>query len=150
MASFGLSVAAAHGQEASVTRAGTGGRDSVPATVGPRPRLEQGAAVGTVRADTIVPAAPILQFTDVVTDRVPGVDVQSVGGQSGSGARIIIRGVGSANGSDPIVYLDGVRIDADPGGLNRAEAASDSPLAFAAPRQGRLEEIGRASCRERV
>jgi len=141
LAAFGLSVTTARGQTTSVAPGGVASRDSVPATAGPRPRMEQGATIGTVRADTIVPTAPILQFTDVLADRVPGVDVQSVGGQSGSGARIVIRGVASANGSDPVVYLDGVRVDADPGGLNRAETATDSPLAFAAPRQGRLEDL---------
>jgi TonB-dependent SusC/RagA subfamily outer membrane receptor len=141
LASFGLSVAAARAQEASLIPAGTGSQDSVPATAGPRPRMAQGAVVGTVRADTIVPASPILQFTDVLADRIPGVDVQSAGGQSGSGARIVIRGVGSANGSNPIVYLDGIRVDADPGGQNRAETATDSPLVFSAPRQGRLEDL---------
>jgi TonB-dependent SusC/RagA subfamily outer membrane receptor len=74
-----------------------------------------GASIGTIRADSVVPAAPIFQFTDLLTARLPGVDVQSGGGMSGSGARIIIRGGGSlVSGSNPVVYLDGVRIDGDP------------------------------------
>jgi TonB-dependent SusC/RagA subfamily outer membrane receptor len=115
--------------------------DSVSATTGWRPRRFEGAAVGTVHADTIVPTAPVLQFTDVVAGRLPGVEVQSAGGQIGSGARIIIRGVGSvANASDPVVYLDGVRIDASPGGPNRAEATSNGAVSVA-PREGRLEDL---------
>ncbi len=75
-----------------------------------------GAYIGTIRADSVVPNAPIFQFTDLLTARLPGVDVQSGGGMSGSGARVIIRGPGSTvDGSDPVVYLDGVRIASDPG-----------------------------------
>jgi outer membrane cobalamin receptor len=79
-----------------------GAGDSVPATGGRLPRLQVGASIGTIRADSIVPTAPILQFTDLLTARLPGVDVESGGGMSGSGARIIIRGGGSLiAGSDP-------------------------------------------------
>jgi TonB-dependent SusC/RagA subfamily outer membrane receptor len=89
--------------------------DSVPATGGRLPRLQVGAYVGTIRADSVVPTAPIFQFTDLLTARLPGVDVQSGGGMSGSGARVIIRGTGSTvDGSDPVVYLDGIRIASDP------------------------------------
>ena len=88
--------------------------DSVPATGGRLPRLQVGAYIGTIRADSVVPNAPIFQFTDLLTARLPGVDVQNGGGMSGSGARVMISGSGSTvDGSDPVVYLDGVRIASD-------------------------------------
>ena len=45
------------------------GTDSVPATGGRLPRLQVGAYIGTIRADSVVPAAPVFQFTDLLTDR---------------------------------------------------------------------------------
>jgi TonB-dependent starch-binding outer membrane protein SusC len=116
------------------------GGDSVPATGAWLPRLQVGAYIGTIRADSIVPTAPIFQFTDLLTARLPSVDVQSGGGMSGSGARIIIRGGGSIiAGSDPVVYLDGVRIAADP---SRA-GVTGQPVSFTpGPLQmGRLEDL---------
>ena len=59
---------------------------------------------------------------------------------SGSGARIIIRGGGSIiAGSDPVVYLDGVRIAADPsrtGGGGQSLVGNLDPL-----QMGRLEDL---------
>ena len=117
-------------------------RDSVPATPGLRPRLEVGAAIGTIGADSIVPSAPIFQFTDLLTARLPGVEVQSGGGLTGSGSRITIRGAGSVfAGTDPVVYLDGVRIAADPGTFNRAayDVFLEPPAGPLA--SGRLEDL---------
>ena len=116
------------------------GADSVPATGGWLPRLQVAATVGTIRADSIVPTAPVFQFTDLMMARLPGVDVQSGGGMSGSGARIIIRGGGSIiAGTDPVVYLDGVRIAADPG---RSGATGESIFTASDPTQlGRLEDL---------
>lgn len=111
------------------------GADSVPATGGWLPRLLVPASVGTIRADSVVPTAPVFQFTDLLTARLPGVNVQSGGGMSGSGARIIIRGGGSIiAGSDPVVYLDGVRIAANPsrtGGTGGGIVSDVNPLQLA-------------------
>ena len=126
------------------TLADSGGQhvlaDSVPATGRWPPRLQVGAYIGTIRADSLVPTAPIFQFTDLLTARLPGVDVQSGGGMSGSGARIIIRGGGSIiAGSDPVVYLDGVRIAAHPG---RSGATGQVGLVSPSPIEiGRLEDL---------
>jgi TonB-dependent starch-binding outer membrane protein SusC len=118
------------------------GMDSVPATGAWLPRLQVGAPIGTIWADSVVPAAPVFQFTDLLAARLPGVDVQSGGGMSGSGARIVIRGGGSlVSGSDPVVYLDGIRIDGDPprfmnSGLTAPGLTPSGPLAA-----GRLEDL---------
>ncbi len=119
------------------------GTDSVPGTGAWVPRLQVGASIATIRADSVVPAAPIFQFTDLLTARLPGVDVQSGGGMSGSGARITIRGGGSLiSGSDPVVFLDGIRIDGDPprfmgiSGVPVLSTATNGALAA-----GRLEDL---------
>jgi TonB-dependent SusC/RagA subfamily outer membrane receptor len=118
------------------------GTDSVPGTGAWLPRLQTGASIGTIRADTVVPAAPVFQFTDLLTARLPGVDVQSGGGMSGGGARITIRGGGSlVSGSDPVIYLDGIRIDGNPPrfmGVSISEPPTPTNGALAA---GRLEDL---------
>ena len=48
------------------------GADSVPATGGWLPRLVVPAYVGTIRADAVVPTAPVFQFTDLLTARFAG------------------------------------------------------------------------------
>ena len=83
-----------------------------------------------------MPTAPIFQFTDLLTARLPGVDVQSGGGMSGSGARIVIRGGGSMiTGSDPAVYLDGIRIDGDPPRFMGNRTVTASALTANGPRR---------------
>ncbi len=118
------------------------GGDSVPATGTWLRRLEVPATVGTIRADSVVPAAPVFQFTDLLTARLPGVDVQSGGGMTGSGARIIIRGGGSfVSGSDPVVYLDGIRIDGDPPRFMSASGVMPLTTPTGPLSSGRLDDL---------
>jgi TonB-dependent SusC/RagA subfamily outer membrane receptor len=141
-----LSGTRARGQGPDTSASDTSARrrpaDSVPSTSGWLPRYQAGASIGTIRADSIVRTAPITQFTDLLTARLAGVDVQSGGGMSGSGARIIIRGGGSlASGSDPVVYLDGIRINGDPPRFVGAVPAI-APTATTGPLAGgRLEDL---------
>lgn len=56
--------------------------------------------------------APIASFSDVLQGREPGVMALPSSGLTGEGARIRIRGNASLSQSnEPIVYVDGVRID---------------------------------------
>lgn len=56
--------------------------------------------------------APVRSFSEIITAREPGVMGLSSGGVSGQGARIRIRGSASLSQSnEPIVYVDGVRVD---------------------------------------
>jgi len=116
--------------------------DSLPPSAYPMAGPMAGSGVRTVRADSLVPVAPVFQLPDLIAARLPGVEVQSGGGQTGDGARLIMRGVGSIrNGADPVVYVDGVRVSADPGGLNRAEGAPSVMIGFPAQRSGRMEDL---------
>lgn len=68
-----------------------------------------GNSVASVQAP---PNAPIQSFSDVLAGREPGVVLLPSSGISGEGARIRIRGNASLSQSnEPIVYLDGVRVD---------------------------------------
>ena len=66
----------------------------------------------TVASVEAPPNAPITSFSDVLQGREPGVVVLPSSGTTGEGARIRIRGNASLSQSnEPIVYVDGVRID---------------------------------------
>ena len=56
--------------------------------------------------------ASILSFSEILQGREPGVIAMPEGGITGEGARIRIRGSASLSQSnEPIVYVDGVRVD---------------------------------------
>ncbi len=88
-------------------------------------RVELGNAIATINADSVVRTAPITNLTDVISGRVPGVDVVQTSGMAGSGPAIRIRGRGSVTlSNDPIYIIDGVRMDGSPGGLVDAFAST--------------------------
>lgn len=83
-------------------------------------KRELGNAVGMINASELAKVAPkpnVQQFLNVV----PGVRVASGGGDVGSGGNTRIRGASSmALSSEPLVYIDGVRVNntaSDAGGF---------------------------------
>lgn len=91
-----------------VVTTGTGG-----ATVEQR---KLGNTVATVEPP---PNTPIASFSDILQGREPGLVSLPSGGLTGEGARIRIRGNASLSQSnEPIVYVDGVRIESG-GGFGR-------------------------------
>ena len=70
--------------------------------------------------------APITSFSDVLQGREAGVVTLPGGGDTGGSGRIRIRGSASLSQSnEPIIYLDGVRIDrGSNGGWGAAQAAT--------------------------
>ena len=70
--------------------------------------------------------APITSFSDVLQGREAGVVGLPGGGETGASGRIRIRGSASLSQSnEPIIYLDGVRIDTGSmGGWGAAQAAT--------------------------
>jgi TonB-linked SusC/RagA family outer membrane protein len=74
-------------------------------------KREQGNIIGTL---TPAPAklASSGNVTQLLTGRVPGVDVATTGGTVGSSARIRIRGASSLSlSNDPLLIVDGLRVD---------------------------------------
>jgi TonB-dependent starch-binding outer membrane protein SusC len=56
--------------------------------------------------------APVSSMSEILTGREPGMIGLSGGGTSGQGARIRIRGSASLSQSnEPVIYVDGVRVD---------------------------------------
>jgi len=79
-------------------------------------RRETAHAVASIDADAI-PKTVVNSVSDVLSSRAPSVIVTQVSGTTGGGSRIRIRGSNSVSlTNEPIVILDGVRLNADPGG----------------------------------
>jgi TonB-dependent SusC/RagA subfamily outer membrane receptor len=87
--------------------------DVVTTATGDRKRYEVGNAVGTIKADSLVATNVIRNVSDLLQARVPGVVVQNTDGAVGAPSRIRLRGLSSLSlNNDPIVILDGVRLNA--------------------------------------
>lgn len=70
-----------------------------------------GNTVATIDANTLQ-SAPVLNISEALAAREPGVSVLPSGGLAGEGARIRIRSIASlSQANEPIVYIDGVRVD---------------------------------------
>lgn len=83
-------------------------------TTGERRRVEIGNAIATVQSDEI-DQSPTMSLSQVLTGRAPGVQILKSGGTTGTGSRIRIRGSTSVSlSNEPLVYVDGVRINNDP------------------------------------
>ncbi len=87
----------------------------VTGTGGAVERRAVGNVVETINAESVMQSAAPRSVEQLIGARTPGVIVLPATGQIGTGAQLRIRSVGSLSlGTDPIVYLDGVRMDADP------------------------------------
>jgi TonB-linked SusC/RagA family outer membrane protein len=79
-------------------------------------RRETGNSVATINADAI-PKTAINNMSDLLSSRASSVTVTTVSGTTGGGSRIRIRGSNSVSlTNEPIIIIDGVRANADPGG----------------------------------
>jgi TonB-linked SusC/RagA family outer membrane protein len=74
-------------------------------------RRQLGNTIATVRADALE-VAPVKDVSTALAAREAGVSILPSSGLAGEGARIRIRGNASlAMSSEPVVYVDGVRVD---------------------------------------
>lgn len=82
----------------------------VTTATGPTRREEIGNSVSTIDAAKLSEASPITSINDLLNARSPGVLV-TPGMQTGTGARVRIRGTSSLSlGNDPIYVIDGIRM----------------------------------------
>ncbi len=71
-----------------------------------------GNVVGRINAAEIQEVAPVTSIQDLVGAREPGLTFGRSSGNIGTGSDIRIRGVSSfAMGDQPLIYVDGVRVD---------------------------------------
>jgi TonB-dependent SusC/RagA subfamily outer membrane receptor len=76
-----------------------------------------GNAVGRVGVEDIVQRAPIQNVQGLLSGRVAGVVVLPSSGMVGTGGVTRIRGVSSLSlSNEPLIYIDGVRVNNDPAG----------------------------------
>ena len=81
-------------------------------------RLENGTNTGSIQVADLE-KGPITKMADVLQARVAGVTLQSVGGASGAGQRIRVRGANSLSlSNEPLLYLDGILISNGKGGIS--------------------------------
>ena len=86
--------------------------DVVVTTVtGDQRRVEVGNSIAAIDAEQVVESRPVTSMGDLLTARAPGVQVLP-SNQSGTGARVRIRGTSSLSlNNDPIYIIDGVRME---------------------------------------
>ena len=85
----------------------------VTGTAGGAQRRAVGNAVSEVQVADLVPTQPVLSIDQVLNGRAPGVSVEPPGGLPGGDHKMMIRGRSSLSlTTDPIVYVDGVRVNA--------------------------------------
>ncbi|HEU0013141.1 MAG TPA: SusC/RagA family TonB-linked outer membrane protein [Longimicrobium sp.] len=77
-------------------------------------REEIGNAVSSINAAEVVDKAPVSTVTQLLQGRAPGLTVMSPSGSVGTASNIRIRGTSSisAQGSVPVVVIDGIRMAA--------------------------------------
>lgn len=87
----------------------------VTGTPGGSLRRSIGNVVSQVDAEVITEMQPVATMQQLLTGRTAGLDFDRQSGNVGQGSSIRIRGVSSLTlGSQPLVYVDGVRVDNSP------------------------------------
>ena len=99
----------------------------VTGTAGATERRKIGNTVASIDASKIAETSPLVSVDQLIQGRTSGVSMITTQGNVGSAGQIKIRGTKSASlGTDPIVYIDGVRVNSSDdrsGGANGANAA---------------------------
>jgi len=86
----------------------------VTGTPGATQKRAIGNAVTSVNVSEVVALAPVQTTEQLISGRAPGVIVNNAIGTAGSGSRILIRGPASLSfDGNPIIYVDGVRVNND-------------------------------------
>lgn len=84
----------------------------VTGTAGSAERRTQPAAIASVDAAAITASAPVNNVTEVLQSRTAGVSIVQSSGSVGSAPKIRIRGgVSLSLSNEPLVFIDGVRVD---------------------------------------
>ena len=97
----------------------------VTGTAGGTQRRAIGNVVESVDAAAIMEVAPVTNVQTLLAQRTAGLIVLPTAGQVGTGSPIRIRGLTSMSlNNEPIVYIDGIRMDSDPRGGPRVRGGS--------------------------
>jgi TonB-linked SusC/RagA family outer membrane protein len=100
----------------------------VTGTAGTARRREIGNQISQVSAADIEVAA-VTDIGDILQGRATGVQINDFGGQVGAGSQIRLRGNSSMSaGNNPLIYIDGVRMESNPVTVDGEAGASPSAL----------------------
>ena len=117
----------------------------VTGTAGNTQKRAIGNSVVSVKTDELTSVAPIRDMTELLTARSPGLTLMANGGEAGASAKIRIRGAGSLNaGLEPMIFIDGVRIESNLQGSYDSEwggSKATSPLDIINPQDIESVEI---------
>ena len=92
-------------------------------------KREIGNAVGTIDASDIVATSPIIAMQGLLNGRTPSLVVMPTSGQVGTGSQVRIRGMSSLSlGNNPLLFVDGVRVNNDPATGPVSQAFGSSPI----------------------
>lgn len=96
------------------------GLEQIVVTATGRQRMrEVGSAVASVAVDSVARTAPAANLAELLSGRAAGVVVSTFSGTSVGRSRIRIRGSSSPSLlNEPIVYVDGIRVNTDPEALS--------------------------------
>ncbi len=112
---FELQQSAVELEQIVVTGTGTGGVQ----------QRKLGNTIGSISGDELE-NAPTASVSEMLTAREPGLNVLSSSGMSTEGSRIRIRGATSLSQSnEPLVYIDGVRVNSGGGFAGGADAGAE-------------------------
>lgn len=107
----------------------------VTGTAGATQRRALGNAVAQIDASRLNEVAPVANVQQLLNGRAAGVVIQPASGGVGTGARIRIRGSSSFSlSNEPLIYIDGVRI-------NNAPATGPANQAFGSSSISRINDI---------
>src|SRR2546425_691553 len=91
---------------------------TAPLLTGDRSVTELGAGVTLLDVDSLLRKSPVHTLSELLTGRVPGLEVLASSGTFGTGSRLLMRGASSFLAtSAPQIYVDGIRADDDPATL---------------------------------
>jgi TonB-linked SusC/RagA family outer membrane protein len=101
--------------------------------------LELGHTIAVVKAASLIAEAPVFNVSDMLTSRVPGVQITGQTGLAGTTSPIRIRGLNSFSVSNnPLVIVDGARVESTPS----LTGYGNSSRSF--PQYGRLGDLNMA------
>jgi TonB-linked SusC/RagA family outer membrane protein len=101
----------------------------VTGTPGAAQKRELGNAIGQIDVSQVVASAPILSMQSLLNGRTPGLVVMPTSGQVGTGSQVRIRGQASLSlGNNPLLYVDGVRVNNQAASGPVSQAFGSSPI----------------------
>ncbi len=101
----------------------------VTGTVGPATRVSQPAVIASVNAADVQSKAPVSDVSQMLAGRVGSANIVAPNSSAGAAPRTYIRGPSTISLSNtPLVFIDGVRVDAAPRSLIDVGGQQQNPL----------------------